>query len=136
MDARPDTQDATPLIVGGFVLAAIAIVLANTNVPKGENGGTGAMIGTLIFIAVVAAMIYFLLLPRVGGNATVAVVLGVVAVLAIVVYWSGLPFVLGAAAVVVGRRAVEQGRLPLVARVLGAVGVVGGVAALFLDKAE
>ena len=88
----------------GLLLAAVAIIIANTNVGEGENGGTGAMIGTLIFIAVVTALIYFLLLPR-ASSATVGIVIGVLAVITVIAYWSGLPFVLGATAFFMGRRA-------------------------------
>ncbi|MGZ4591914.1 MAG: hypothetical protein ACXV2I_14115 [Actinomycetes bacterium] len=132
--SAPASHDAAPALGVGLLLAAVAIILANTNVQEGENGGTGAMIGTLIFIGVVAALIYFLLLPRVS-SATVAVAVGVIAVVTVVAYWSGLPFVLGATAFVLGRRA-APGTPAVVAQVLGAVAVVAGVAALIADKAS
>lgn len=127
-------RDAAPALGVGLLLAAIAIIVGNTNVQEGENGGTGAMIGTLIFIAVVTALIYFLLLPRVN-SATVGIVVGVIAVVTVVAYWSGLPFVLGATAFVLGRRT-APGAQPVVAQVLGAVAVVAGIAALIADKAN
>lgn len=98
---------------GGLLLAVIAVVLANTNVAEGENGGTQEMIGTLIFLAVIAAALYFLVRARTGNSAPVGLLLGIVAVVAIGIYWSGLPFLLGGAAVAVGRRAADQGKLPL-----------------------
>ena len=122
------------ILGGGFVLAAVAAVLANTNVPPGENGGTREMVGTLIVLAVIAAGLYLLLQRPAGGKATVALVLAVLAVLTVVVFWSGLPFLLGAAAVAVGGRATGQGKLPLAAQILGAVAILGGAVALIVDK--
>jgi hypothetical protein len=136
-ETRPSSttaaRDAALPLGVGLVIAAIAIIMGNTNIEEGENGGTGAMIGTLAFIAVVTALIYFLLLPRVN-SATVGVVVGVIALITVVAYWSGLPFVLGATAFVLGRRA-APGTPAIAAQVLGALAVVAGIAALIADKA-
>ena len=134
MNARDEGGSWASFLGGGLLLAVIAVVLANTNVAEGESGGTREMIGTLIFVAVIAAALYFLLRRRAGSSAPVGLLLGVVAVVAIGIFWSGLPFLLGGAAVAVGRRATDQGKLPLVAQILGAVAVLGGVVALITDK--
>lgn len=134
MSASEEPGTWASFLGGGLVLAAVVVVLANLNVPEGESGGTREMIGTLVFLALIAAALYFLLRRRAGSNAAVGLLLGVVAVVAIGLFWSGLPFLLGGAAVGVGRRATEQGKLPLVAQTLGAVAVLGGVVALVIDK--
>jgi hypothetical protein len=127
-------RDAAPALGVGLVLAVIAIILANTNVGDGENGGTGPMVGTLIFIIVVAALMYFLLLPR-ASSATVGIVIGVIAVVTVAAYWSGLPFVLGATGFVMGRRSTSGARA-VVVQVLGVVAVVAGIVAVIADKAS
>jgi hypothetical protein len=83
---------------------------------------------------VVAALIYFLLLPRVN-SATAGIAVGIVAVVTVVAYWSGLPFVLGATAFVLGRRAAPS-TPAIIAQVLGVVAVVAGIAALIADKSS
>ena len=133
MGTTGEGKNEALILGGGFVLAALAAVLVNLNVPPGENGGTREMIGTLAILAVVAVGLYLLLRQRAGTKATVGLVLGVLAVLTVVAFWSGLPFLLGAAAVAVGRRATDRGRLPLAAQILGAVAVLAGVVALVMD---
>jgi hypothetical protein len=125
-------DDARISALVGFTLAAIGVVLANTDVPAGQNGGTGPMALGLVLSGVVALAIGILVFSRTRRPDRAALVLGVLGVLTVVAFWSGLPFVVGAHAVALGRRA--RGRLATMAMVLGGLAVVGATVASVLDR--
>jgi hypothetical protein len=110
--------------VGGLVLAAIIILLGNTNLEPGENGGTGPAIVTGVICLVLAAALFGLVVPRARNTDRTALILGVVALLTLVVFWSGVTPVLAAAAVAVARRAPAPGRAAVAGQILGALGTV------------
>jgi hypothetical protein len=108
-----------PVAIGGLVLAAIIILVGNTNLDPGENGGTGPAIITAVICLVLAAALFLFVVPRARNTDRTALILGVAAVLSIAVFWSGVTPVLAAAAVAVARRAPAPGRAALAGQILG-----------------
>lgn len=88
----------------GVVLAAIVIFVGNYNVPKGENGGASEGLSTAVFCAVIAAVLFGLVVPRVRNADRGALVLGVLTVLSVAVFWTGVTPVLAASTLAIGRR--------------------------------
>jgi hypothetical protein len=111
------TRTAT-LAATGSALAALVIVVANYNVPKGENGGVGDGISTAVICAIVAAVAFLVVLPRVRNRERAAVVLGSLSVLSIAVFWSGVTPILAAATIAAGLGDASQTRRAAGARVL------------------
>jgi hypothetical protein len=103
--ALPDVRrhELLPWAVAGLVGAAIVIVLGNTDVSAGENGGLGPALVTGAGCLVLAAVLFAGVLPRSSGPRT-QVVLAVLSVLSLAVFWSGAPAVFGAAAAAAARR--------------------------------
>jgi hypothetical protein len=91
--------------VGAIVAALVADVLFNTNVSKGENGGTGPMLGVGAILIVVGAVLYLAVFPRVTAAARGALVTGIVTLLSLGVFWSAAPILLAVATYVFFRRA-------------------------------
>ena len=88
-----------------IVSAVIADILFNINVDKGENGGTGPMIGVGIALVVLGFILYFWAFPRFSDSAKSALVVGIIAVVSLAVFWSALPLLLAPAAFGYGLRA-------------------------------
>ena len=119
----------------GLVSLALAVAVvswANTSVPEGENGGPESILPVSLFCAVVAAGLFLWLLPRSRNLLRTGLVLGALAVVTVPVFWSGLPLVLGGAAFAAGTK-VPEGKGAAV-QALGAVAVIGAVAAVAADK--
>jgi hypothetical protein len=91
---RPTTASLAAVGVG---LAAVVIIAGNYHVRPGENGGTGPGIATGIFCAVVAAVLFGLVVPRVRHADRSALILGISTVLSLAIFWSGLTPILAAA---------------------------------------
>jgi hypothetical protein len=89
--------------LGSFAAAAVIIVLGNTDLQKGENGGTVGLLVSLAICAAAAGLLYGRVLPHTARPARTARIIGVVTVVSVPVFWTGLPIVLGAAAVLGGR---------------------------------
>jgi hypothetical protein len=113
-----------PVAIGGLVLAAIIILVGNTNLEPGENGGTGPAIVTSVICLVLAAALFVFVVPRARNTDRTALILGGAALLTIVVFWSGVTPVLAAAAVAVARRAPAPGRAAVAGQILGALGTL------------
>jgi hypothetical protein len=113
-----------PVAIGGLVLAAIIILVGNTNLEPGENGGTGPAIVTSVICLVLAAALFAFVVPRARNTDRTALILGGAALLTIVVFWSGVTPVLAAAAVAVARRAPAPGRAAVAGQILGALGTL------------
>jgi hypothetical protein len=94
----------TAFAVLGVVLAGIVIFVGNYNVPEGENGGTSEGISTAILCAVIAAVLFGLVVPRVRNVDRGALVLGVLTVLSAVVFWTGVTPILAASTLAIVRR--------------------------------
>jgi hypothetical protein len=88
-----------------IVAALIADILFNTNIEKGEEGGTGPMIGVGIALVVLGVILYLWVFPRFGDSAKAALVVGIIAVVSLAVFWSALPLLLAPAAFGYGLRA-------------------------------
>ncbi|HEX2893401.1 MAG TPA: hypothetical protein VHO29_05300 [Marmoricola sp.] len=125
-------EDARIAALVGFTLGAIGVVLANTDVRAGQNGGVGPMIIGIVLSAAAALAIGILVFSRARHFERPAIVLAVLALLTVVAFWSGLPFVLGAHAVTLARRG--SGRLAVSAQLLGALAVVAAVVASVVDR--
>lgn len=106
----------TTLAASGIVLSAIVIFAGNYNVPKGENGGPSEGLFTAILCAVIAAVLFGLVVPRVRNYERAGIVLGVLMVLSLVVFWSGVTPILGAAAFALSLRELTAARSATVVR--------------------
>lgn len=105
----------------GVVLAAIVIFVGNYNVPKGENGGASEGLSTAVLCAVIAAVLFGLVVPRARNADRAALVLGVLTVLSVVVFWSGVTPILAASTLAVARRQPTAARTTVVMQWLAIV---------------
>jgi|tagenome__1003787_1003787.scaffolds.fasta_scaffold20958197_2 hypothetical protein len=123
--AEPDVRRnaVVPWAFAGLVGAAIIIVLGNTNLSPGENGGLAPALVTAAICLVLTAVLFFVVLPRYNGTTT-QIVLAVLSVLSLVGFWSGAPAVFGAATAAAARR--PSGSIG----VAGWVGIVAAVLAV------
>jgi hypothetical protein len=97
----PRTAAAGPIATAlgvGLVLALAVVVVGNTNVDAGENGGLWPGVVTGVLCVVLAAVLYWLVRDRWAGSARACLVLGILAVVALVAFWSGVPLVLAGSA--------------------------------------
>jgi hypothetical protein len=108
----------------GVVLAAIVIFVGNYNVPKGENGGASEGLSTAILCAVIAAVLFGLIVPRARSVGRAALVLGVLTVLSVAVVWSGVTPILAASTLAVARRQPTTVRTTVVMQWLAIVAAV------------
>ena len=122
--------------VAAAALAAAALAVANFT-GSGDNGGTGAYLGTLVVSIALAAVLFGWAIPRTAQPARAGLIVGALGLLALPVYWTGLPYVLGPAAIVFGLigRSREGGKgAATTALVLGALATALGVAVLVGDQ--
>jgi hypothetical protein len=82
----------------GLGAALVANILYNVNVKKGENGGTGPMIGVGVILVVLAAVLYLVVFPRFTNAARAALVTGIVSFVLLGAFWSGASLLVAAAA--------------------------------------
>lgn len=125
LSSTSDPRPYLPWCLGSFAASAVVIVIGNTHLRSGENGGTGPMIISLVMCGVAAAILYGLLASgrRLGSGLLVSIV----ALVSMVAFWSGLPIILGSAAVVVGSRAPRTRNGRIAVRIGGVVAVAGFV---------
>jgi hypothetical protein len=91
----------TQLLVGISVVILVAELFANEIVLGDEGDGeVGGWIGLSVFGIAVAAVLVFVVVPRIAARnrPTAVLAFGIAAVVTCVVFWSALPFALGAAA--------------------------------------
>lgn len=91
--------------LAAVALAAAALAFANFGGAESENGGAVEYAIGLALCAVVAAILFGRVLPRVERPGRAAWWLAAGAVVTLAVFWSGLPIILGAAAIAVALRA-------------------------------
>jgi drug/metabolite transporter (DMT)-like permease len=118
---RPGTA---AVATAGIVASAIVVFAGNYHLPAGENGGLSAALVTGALCAVVAAILFGLVVPRVRRTGRATLVLGVLTVLTLAVFWAGLTPILAAATLAVASRSAVRSRRDTV------VCVVAGVAAV------
>jgi hypothetical protein len=104
------------IVIGGFVIFA-----GNYNLKPGDNGGLGPAIGTAIILVVLAAVLYFVVRPRVKNVDRTIVILSVLAILSIAAFWAGVTPILAAAALAVGAGAAQISKAARVMQVLAVV---------------
>ena len=107
----------------GLAAALIADVLYNVNVKKGDNGGTGPMIGVGIILVVLAAVLYTLVFPRFRNYPKAALVTGILSVVLLGAFWSGAALLVAPAAFGYGLKAPRE-TLARVGMVLAGLAVV------------
>jgi hypothetical protein len=115
----------------GLVAALVADVLYNINVKKGDNGGTGPMIGVGVILVIVAVVLYTVVFPRFRNDARAALITGIISVLLLGAFWSGGALLLAAAAFGYGLRArgATAARVGMVlATVAAVVDIIGAIA--------
>ncbi len=130
-------KDITLIGVAAAAFAAVALAAANFSGTE-ENGGGLEYAITLGASLLVALALFGWGIPRAERPARSGLIVGLVAVLSLAAFWSGLPYVLGPAAVVLGLRGrtrSDGGMQATAAIVLGALAVIGGIAAVVLDRA-
>jgi len=115
----------------GVAAAVIADVLYNVNVKKGDNGGTGPMIGVGIILLVLAAVLYLVVFPRFQNYPRAALVTGIISVVLLGEFWSGGALLIAAAAFGYGLKApgATQARVGMgLAGLAVVVDIVGAIA--------
>lgn len=106
------------------LVAAAALAPANFGASPGENGGAAEYAVSVGLCAVLAGILFGIVLPRAERPARAAAWCAGLGVLSLAVFWSGLPFVLGAGAIFAASRAGV--RMPaLVGALVIAAAVVG-----------
>ena len=95
-----------PGLVAALAAAAIGLGFANfVGAADGENGSASDFAFMMGLSAVVAAVLFLVVLPRTRTDGPAKVWLGVLSLLAFPAFWSGLPMVFGVAAIAAARRA-------------------------------
>jgi hypothetical protein len=123
-----------PTLFGiGVALGGLVIFAANYNVYKGENGGLGPAIVTAIILVTVAALLYFVVVPRVQNVSRSVVILSAVAIVTMLAFWAGATPLVAAAALGVGTRAAQ---LSKAARILQPIAVVAAAVTLVVTLAQ
>jgi drug/metabolite transporter (DMT)-like permease len=110
---RPTTAS---LAGAGVALAAVVIIAGNYHVPEGENGGTGPGIATGVLCAVVATLLFALVVPRVRRADRSALILGTTTVLSLAIFWSGLTPIVAAATLAAANKTQTPQRRTIVIR--------------------
>jgi hypothetical protein len=82
----------------GLIAALVADVLFNIEVKKGDNGGTGPMLGVGAILIVLAVILYTAVFPRFANRAKASLVTGIISVLLLAAFWSAAPLLIAAAA--------------------------------------
>jgi hypothetical protein len=117
-----------PILFGlGILLGGLVIFGGNYNVKPDENGGVGPAIFSAAVLLVIAALLYFVVLPRVQHVDRTVIILSVVAILTLAVFWLGITPIFAAAAVAVAGRAASVSRAALVLEVLAVVAALVSV---------
>lgn len=127
------TQSISGPLGAGLVLALAVIVLGNTNVGQGEQGGLWPGIVTGVVCIALALGLGLLVSTRWAGSARACLVLGILAVVALVAFWSGVPLVLAGAAWAVRAGRSGGDRPVLVGTVLAALAAAAAVVATLVD---
>jgi hypothetical protein len=107
----------------------LAIVLLAIGAYKGDND-TGYFLIASLIVLVTAAVLYSVVLPRIGRPGMGALVIAILAVVSIVVFWLGFPTVLAGAAAVLALAARRDGSEPgkaSAALALAAVAVIAHI---------
>ncbi|HET6818722.1 MAG TPA: hypothetical protein VFH66_15950 [Mycobacteriales bacterium] len=117
----------------GIVLGALVIFAGNYNLKKGENGGLGPAIGTAVILVLLAALLWFVVRPRVQNVNRTVIILSAVAIVSVIAFWAGVTPLLAAAALAVGAGAAQ---LSKAARILQAIAVVLALATVVLTVAQ
>lgn len=135
--ARPTTSRALPsaatLYGIGIVLGAIVILAGNWDVKKGDNGGLGPAIVSAVILVALAALLWFVVRPRVQNVDRTVVILSVLAIVSIIAFWLGITPLLAVAAVAVGAGAAQ---LSTAARILQGIAVVLGALTVVLTLVQ
>lgn len=118
------TANVPALFAIGIVLGGLVIFAGNYNVKEGDNGGLGPAIGTALILLVLAAVLYFVMLPRVQNVDRTVIILSAIAIVTLVAFWAGVTPLLAAAAVAVAGRAASVSKPALVLEILAVVAAV------------
>jgi hypothetical protein len=130
---RPNLS-APILAAIGLGVAAVIIFAGNYHVQKGEDGGTGAAIGTSIICLVLAGFLFGYVVPRARNAERGAMILSVIAIVSIVAFWSGVTPVLTAAALALTSRGERAPATKLV--VAESLALLVSLAALIVTLAQ
>lgn len=125
--------NAAALLGIGIVLGGFVIFAGNTDLKKGDNGGLGPAIFSAVLLVVVAAVLYYVVLPRVQNVDRTVIIISAVSVVSFAVFWLGITPLLATAAVAVSTRA-SRVRTP--ATVLQVLAVVAAIASVVVAIAE
>lgn len=116
------------IAAAGFLVAELAIVAGNVNVPDGEKGGlVPASVTSAACLLLCAGLVVGVVRRRPGPGA--ALVLGILSLLSVAVFWSGIPLVLGFAALAVTSATDQRTGRVRAAQVLAIIGCVLALAA-------
>jgi hypothetical protein len=129
------TRDATtrssvnvPALFGaGILLGGVVIFAGNTDLKKGDNGGLGPAIFSAVLVLVVAALLWFVVLPRIKNVDRSVIIVSVLAVLSVPAFWLGITPLLAAAAIAIAGRASRLGNPARVLEVLAGIAAVATV---------
>lgn len=88
-----------------LVAAGVGLGFANLYTTEGENGSVSDLLTMLPIVAVLAAIVFLVVLPRTRADGPARIWFGVLSILSFPAFWSGLPMVLGVAAIAAARRA-------------------------------
>jgi hypothetical protein len=118
---------AAALLAIGVGLGGFVIFAGNTDLKKGDNGGVGPAIVSAVVVLVVAALFWFVVLPKVKNVDRTVVIVSVLAILSIAVFWLGITPLLAAAAVAIAAKARRLAKPALVLEVLAVIAAVASI---------
>lgn len=126
--ASASRRSRAAIAATGLALALLIIVAGNYHLTKGEHGGTGPALVTLIGCTILTAALFGFVLPRVNQPSRAALVLGILAVLSLAAFWSGATPVLAAASLAATTGAPATSGTARAAQVVGALAAAVAVA--------
>ena len=115
------------LFGAGVVLGGFVIFAGNTNLKKGDNGGLGPAIFSAVLLLVVAALLWYVVLPRVKNVDRSVIIVSVIAILSVPAFWLGITPLLAAAAIAIAARASRLAKSALVLEILAGIAAVATV---------
>ena len=113
----------------------LAIALLAVGAYSGSGDDTGYFLVASLIAIVTAAVLYWIVLPRITRVGRGALIIGVLAVVSIPVFWLGFPTVLGGAAIALGlpaREQVAEAGKATAGLALGALAIVAHVVLAFV----
>lgn len=116
--------NAASLFAIGIGLGGLVILFGNADLKKGDNGGLGPAIGSAVILLALAAVLWYVVLPRVRNLDRTTIILSSVGILTVAVFWLGVTPLLATTALAATSGTDRLGKPATVLRALVVVAAV------------